>query len=59
MKQRTTHHRYFATFEALPASGEEGLAHFQAYPGRVKQAMGTMLETFGGPYSGCLVQFFS
>ncbi len=47
MKKRTTHNRYFATFEALTASVDEGLAHFQAHPAHVKQAMGTTLETLG------------
>jgi transposase len=47
MKQRTTHNRYFATFEALTASVAEGLAHFRAHPALVKQAMGTTLETLG------------
>jgi transposase len=47
MKKRTTHNRYFATFEALTASVDEGLTHFQDHPALVKQAMGTTLETLG------------
>jgi hypothetical protein len=32
MKKRTTHNRYFATFEALTAAVDDGLAYFQARP---------------------------
>jgi transposase len=49
MEKRTTHNRYFASFEALTASVDEGLAHFQAHPVLVKQAMGTTLDTLGDP----------
>jgi transposase len=45
MKQRTTHNRYFATFEALTSAVDEGLAYFRAHPALVKQAMGTTLAT--------------
>lgn len=47
LKKRTTHNRYFPTFEALVASVEEGLAYFQAHPPLVKQAMGTTLHSLG------------
>jgi transposase len=47
MKKRTTHLRYFPSFEALVASVEEGLTHFQHHPAAVKQVMGTTLATLG------------
>jgi transposase len=47
MKKRTTHLRYFPTFEALVASVEEGLTHFQQHAKEVKQVMGTTLERWG------------
>jgi hypothetical protein len=47
MKKRTTHLRYCPTFEALVASVEEGLTHFQQHAKEVKQGMGTTLERLG------------
>ena len=41
-----------AVGQALQQAGDmfwEGLAHFQAHPTQVKQAMGTTLETLGEP----------
>lgn len=49
MKKRTTHLRYFPTFEALVASVEEGLAHFQGHPAAVQQVMGSTLASLGDP----------
>lgn len=48
LKKRTTHNRYFPTFELVCASVEEGLAYFQAHPTEVKQLMGTYLDQMAG-----------
>jgi transposase len=42
-KRRSTHCRYFPTFEALCAAVEEGLTHFAAHPAEVKRLMGSYL----------------
>ena len=47
VKKLSTHLRYFPTFEALVASVEAGLAHFQQHPKEVKQVMGTTLARLG------------
>jgi len=42
-KRRSTHCRYFPTFEALCAAVEEGLTHFATHPTVVKRLMGPYL----------------
>lgn len=48
MKKRTTHNRYFPTFELVCTSVEEGLAYFRAHPCAVKRLMGTYLDQMAG-----------
>lgn len=46
-KKRSTHLRYFPTFEELTTSVVEGLAFYQAQPEAVKAAIGKTLEHLG------------
>jgi transposase len=47
LKKRSTHLRYFPTFEDLTASVEEGLAFYDQHPEAVKAAIGNTLEHLG------------
>jgi transposase len=47
LKKRSTHLRYFPTFEDLTASVEEGLAFYHQHPEAVKAAIGKTLEHLG------------
>jgi transposase len=47
LKKRSTHLRYFSTFEELTASVEEGLAFYDQHPEAVKAAIGHTLEHLG------------
>lgn len=42
-KRRSTHCRYFPTFESLTAAVDEGLTHFATHPAVVKRLMGPYL----------------
>jgi transposase len=46
-KRRSTHCRYFPTFEALTAAVAEGLTHFATHPAAVKRLMGPYLAEAG------------
>lgn len=47
LKKRSTHLRYFPTFDALTTSVEEGLAFYQQQPEAVRAAIGRTLEHLG------------
>ncbi len=47
LKKRSTHLRYFPTFEELTGSVEEGLAFYRRHPEAVKAAIGKTLEQLG------------
>jgi transposase len=47
LKKRSTHLRYFATFEELTTSVEEGLAFYDQHPEAVQAAIGQTLEHLG------------
>jgi transposase len=47
LKKRSTHLRYFPTFEELTTAVEEGLAFYQQHPEAVKAAIGKTLEHLG------------
>ncbi|MGH2389175.1 MAG: IS630 family transposase [Chloroflexota bacterium] len=47
LKKRSTHLRYFPTFEGLITSVEEGLAFYHQHPEAVKAAIGKTLEHLG------------
>jgi transposase len=47
LKKRSTHLRYFPSFEDLTTSVEEGLAFYQQHPEAVKAAIGKTLEHLG------------
>ena len=47
LKKRSTHLRYFPTFDALTTSVDEGLAFYQQHPEAVKAAIGKTLEQLG------------
>ncbi len=47
LKKRSTHLRYFPSFEDLIASVEEGLAFYHAHPEAVKAAIGQTLAHLG------------
>jgi transposase len=47
LKKRSTHLRYFATFDELTTSVEEGLAFYRQHPAAVKAAIGKTLEHLG------------
>jgi transposase len=47
LKKRSTHLRYFSTFEELTAAVEEGLAFYDQHPEAVKAAVGHTLEHLG------------
>jgi transposase len=47
LKKRSTHLRYFSTFEELTTSVEEGLAFYDQHPEAVTAAIGQTLEHLG------------
>ena len=47
LKKRSTHLRYFPTFEELTASVEEGLSFYQQHPEAVRAAIGKTLAHLG------------
>jgi transposase len=47
LKKRSTHLRYFPTFDELTTSVEEGLAFYAQHPDAVKAAIGKTLEHLG------------
>jgi len=47
LKKRSTHLRYFPTFDELTGSVEEGLAYYQQHPEAVRAAIGKTLEHLG------------
>ncbi|HEU5450642.1 MAG TPA: IS630 family transposase [Terriglobales bacterium] len=47
LKKRSTHLRYFPTFDDLTTSVEEGLAFYDQHPEAVKAAIGKTLEHLG------------
>ena len=47
LKKRSTHLRYFPTFDALTTSVEEGLAFYHQHPEAVTAAIGKTLEHLG------------
>jgi hypothetical protein len=47
LKKRSTHLRYFPTFEDLTTTVEEGLAFYQAHPDAVRAAIGKTLALLG------------
>jgi transposase len=47
LKKRSTHLRYFATFDELTTSVEAGLAFYREHPEAVKAAIGKTLEHLG------------
>jgi transposase len=51
LKKRSTHLRYFPTFDELTTSVEEGLAFYQQHPEAVKAAIGKTLEHLGDEVS--------
>ncbi len=51
LKKRSTHLRYFPTFEALTAAVEEGLLYYQQHPEAVNAAIGKTLEHLGDAMS--------
>lgn len=51
LKKRTTHLRYFPTFDALTASVEDGLRFYQDHPEAVRAAIGKTLEQLGDTVS--------